>query len=174
MLAGRRTQRRHHEGKRTPRGTPVEKFSEPHEGKVPDEPEKLSPREVMEDVVEHSPEGAFRDPPPEVKAEVSGLTPELTAFALAPVRILVPIPALSVILSLQRAVLIQARKTHPITVATSIEVMGIAILFVALGWGLDLVGVTAAFLAFLGGRTASVLYLVRSAADIIRKASPVR
>lgn len=105
---------------------------------------------------------------------VSGLTPELTSFALAPVRILVPIPALSVILSLQRAVLIQARKTHPITVATSIEVMGIAVLFVALGWGLDLVGVTAAFLAFLGGRTASVLYLVGSAADIIRKANPVR
>lgn len=105
---------------------------------------------------------------------VSGLTPELTSFTLAPVRILVPIPALSVILSLQRAVLIQARKTHPITVATSIEVMGIAVLFVALGWGLDLVGVTAAFLAFLGGRTASVLYLVGSAADIIRKANPVR
>lgn len=105
---------------------------------------------------------------------VSGLTPELTAFALAPTRILVPIPALSVFLSLQRAVLIQARRTHPITVATTIEVTSIAVLFVALGWGLDLVGVTAAFLAFLGGRTASVLYLVRSAADTIRKASPRR
>lgn len=101
---------------------------------------------------------------------VSGLTPELTAFALVPVRILAPIPALSVMLALERAVLIQARKTHPITVATSIEVTTIAILFVALGWGLDLVGVTAAFLAFLGGRSASVLYLARSAADTIQKA----
>ena len=101
---------------------------------------------------------------------VSGLTPELTAFALVPVKILVPIPALSVLLALERAVLIQARTTHPITIATSIEVACIAVLFVALGWGIDLVGVTAAFLAFLGGRTASVLYLMRSATETIRRA----
>jgi hypothetical protein len=100
---------------------------------------------------------------------VSGLTPELTAFALVPVRILVPIPALSVLLALERAVLIQDRKTHPITIATSIEVASIAALFVAFGWGLDLVGVTAAFSAFLGGRSASVLYLFRSASRSIRK-----
>jgi hypothetical protein len=101
---------------------------------------------------------------------VSGLTPELAAFALVPVRILVPIPALSVLLALERAVLIQARTTHPITIATTIEVACIAVLFVALGWGLDLVGVTAAFLAFLGGRSASVLYLLRSAVGTIRSA----
>jgi hypothetical protein len=99
---------------------------------------------------------------------VSGLTPELTTFALVPARILVPIPALSVLLALERAILIQARKTHPITIATSIEVASIAILFVGLGWGLDLVGVTAAFLAFLGGRSASVLYLLRVAAETVR------
>ncbi len=99
---------------------------------------------------------------------VSGLTPELTAFALVPARILVPIPALSVLLALERAILIQARKTHPITMATSIEVASIAILFVSLGWGLDFVGVTAAFLAFLGGRCASVLYLGGVAAETIR------
>jgi hypothetical protein len=105
-------------------------------------------------------------------ATVSGLTPELTAFALTPVKILVPIPALSVLLALQRAVLIQARTTHPITVATSIEVTSIALFFLALGWGFDLVGVTAAFLAFLGGRFASVLYLMRSSVEVLRKASP--
>ena len=100
---------------------------------------------------------------------LSGLTPELTTFALVPVRILVPVPALSVLLALERVILIQARKTHPITIATSIEVASIAILFVAFGWGLDLVGVTAAFLAFLGGRTASVLYLSRAAAETLQK-----
>ncbi|HIF06376.1 MAG TPA: hypothetical protein EYQ64_05330 [Gemmatimonadetes bacterium] len=99
---------------------------------------------------------------------VSGLTLELTAFALVPARILVPIPALSVLLALERAILIQARKTHPITMATSIEVASIAILFVSLGWGLDFVGVTSAFLAFLGGRCASVLYLGGVAAETIR------
>jgi hypothetical protein len=91
---------------------------------------------------------------------VSGLTPELATYALAPVRILVPLPALSVLLSLQRAVLVQGRRTDPITGATVNEVVTVAVLFVALGWGLDLVGVTAAFLAFLGGRLAGNLYLV--------------
>ena len=105
---------------------------------------------------------------------VSGLTPELASFALVPVRILVPIPALSVLLALERAVLIQARRTHPITIATSIEVTSIAVLFVALGWSLDLVGVTAAFMAFLGGRSASVLYLLCSASGTIRRAGPGR
>ena len=104
-------------------------------------------------------------------ATISGLTPELTAFALGPARILVPLPALSVLLSLQRAVLIQERRTHPITVATSIEVMGVAILFVTFGWGLDFVGVTAAIIAFLGGRLAGVLYLMRSCLDVLRGAS---
>jgi len=99
---------------------------------------------------------------------ISGLTPELVAFALAPTRLLVPLPALSVLLSLQRAVLIQSRRTHPITVATSIEVTGVAILFATFGWGLDFVGVTAAIIAFLGGRLAGVLYLIRSSLEVLR------
>jgi uncharacterized membrane protein len=101
---------------------------------------------------------------------VSGLSPDLAAFALTPVMILAPIPALSVFLSLERAVLMQARRTHPITVATAIEVAGIAVLFVIFGWGMDLVGVTAAFLAFLGGRLMGVLYLMRSASEVVRSA----
>ena len=99
---------------------------------------------------------------------ISGLTPDLVTYALVPARMLVPLPALSVVLSLQRAVLIQGRRTHPITVATSIEVAGIAILFVVFGWGLDFVGVTAAFIGFLGGRLAGVLYLTRSSMAVLR------
>ena len=102
---------------------------------------------------------------------VSGLSPDLAAFALTPVRILAPIPALSVFLSLERAILIQARRTHPITVATAIEIAGIAVLFVIFGWGMDLVGVTAAFLAFLGGRLVGVLYLARSSLEVVRRAT---
>ena len=105
---------------------------------------------------------------------VSGLSPELIGFALVPARLLVPLPALSVLLSLQRAVLIQGRRTHPITMATSIEVAGIAILFVIFGWGLDLVGVTAAFIGFLGGRLAGVLYLARSSLEVLRASGPHR
>ena len=91
---------------------------------------------------------------------VSGLSPELASFAIVPVRILAPFPALSVLLSFQRGILVQGRHTGPITGATVVEVAGIAIAFVAFSNGLDLVGVTAAMIAFVVGRTASNAYLV--------------
>ena len=102
---------------------------------------------------------------------ISGLTPELTSFALLPARLLVPLPALSVLLSLQRAVLMQARATHPVTVATSLEVLAVAVLFAIFGWGFDLVGVTAAVIAFVGGRLIGVLYLLRSSLQVLRRAA---
>lgn len=92
---------------------------------------------------------------------VSGLTTELARFAIRPTQVLVAIPALSVLLSFQRAVLVQERRTRPITAATSLEVLGVAVLFALLGWWMGLVGVTAAVLAFLGGRLAAKLYLLR-------------
>jgi len=92
---------------------------------------------------------------------VSGLSPELAAFAVTPTRILVPLPALSVLLAFQRAIMVQGRRTRPITVATAVELGVIALLFPALAWGVGLVGVTAAFTAFLGGRIASNAYLLR-------------
>ncbi|MEJ2504386.1 MAG: hypothetical protein P8177_13920, partial [Gemmatimonadota bacterium] len=91
---------------------------------------------------------------------VSGLTPELASFAVTPTRILAPLPALSVLLSFQRAVLVQGRRTRPITLATAIEVVAVAALFPLFGWGIGLVGVTAAVLAFVGGRFGSVGYLL--------------
>ena len=84
---------------------------------------------------------------------ISGLEPELARFALTPARILVPLPALSVLLSYQRAVLVQAHRTGPITLATATEVAVIAVTFTVAGWGLGWVGVTAAFVAFLLRRT---------------------
>ncbi|MBT3326438.1 MAG: hypothetical protein HN396_09370 [Gemmatimonadales bacterium] len=102
---------------------------------------------------------------------ISGLTPELTAFALIPTRLLVPLPFLSVILSLQRAILVQGRRTKHITVASAVELAAVALVFVSLGWGLNLVGATAAFAAFLGGRLASNAYLLPSCASVIRTKS---
>ena len=100
---------------------------------------------------------------------ISGLSPELAAFALTPARILVPIPALSVLLSFQRAILMQGRTTRPITMATAIEVGTIAVLFVLGGWVAGLVGATAAFLAFLGGRIGSTSYLLSGCASALRR-----
>lgn len=90
---------------------------------------------------------------------ISGLPPALAAFAFTPTALIVPLPALSVLLSLQRATLVQARRTRHITVASAVEVGTVALGFILLGWGIGLVGVTAAFGAFLLGRTASNVYL---------------
>ncbi|MGD8287686.1 MAG: hypothetical protein PVI31_03550 [Gemmatimonadota bacterium] len=90
---------------------------------------------------------------------ISGLTPELTSFALIPARIVVPLPALSVLLSMQRAILVEGRRTRLVTIASAIEVGTVALVFVAFGWGLDLVGANAAFASFLAGRVASNGYL---------------
>ncbi len=91
---------------------------------------------------------------------VSGLTPDLAAFALTPTKIMAPIPALSVLLSFQRAIQVQGRRTRPITVATVIEVVTIAALFPLFGFGVGMVGVTAASIAFLAGRTGGVVFLL--------------
>jgi hypothetical protein len=99
---------------------------------------------------------------------VSGLTPELATFAITPVKIAAVLPVLSVLLALQRGVLVRRRTTHPITAATVIEVIGIAILFPLFAWGIGMVGVTAAFLAFLGGRLAGNLFLIRPSRQALR------
>jgi Na+-driven multidrug efflux pump len=90
---------------------------------------------------------------------VSGLTPELANFALVPTRIMVLLPALSVLLTFERAILMQARRTRPITVATAIEVVGIAAVFIVGGWMIGMVGATAAFLSYVCGRALSTTYL---------------
>ncbi len=100
---------------------------------------------------------------------VSGLTEELAAFALTPTKIMAPLPALSVLLSFQRAIQVQGRRTRPITVATVIEVATIAALFPIFGWGVGMVGVTAAAIAFLAGRTGGVLFLLGRVRRTLRR-----
>ena len=92
-------------------------------------------------------------------SRVAGLPPELAELAVTPARVAVLLPALAVVLAFQRALLVQARDTRPITLATALEVSGIALLFPVLGWGLGWMGVTAAFAALLGGRIAGVAFL---------------
>jgi len=99
---------------------------------------------------------------------ISGLTPELTAFALRPAQLIVPLPAMSVLLSLQRAILVEGRLTRHITVASALEVATVALSFIAFAYGLEVVGATAAFGAFLVGRAASNAYLVIGCRSIVR------
>ncbi|MEC9354593.1 MAG: hypothetical protein VX507_00020 [Gemmatimonadota bacterium] len=100
---------------------------------------------------------------------LSGLTPELTSFALIPARIIVPLPFLSVLLSFQRAILVEGRRTQHITWASVIEVTAVAVLFLTLGFGFEVVGATAAFTAFLGGRLLSTIYLAPGCASVLRE-----
>jgi Na+-driven multidrug efflux pump len=100
---------------------------------------------------------------------ISGLSAELTAFALTPARILVLLPALSVMLSLQRAILVHGRNTAPITWATALEIGGI----VAALWfgtaGMDLVGATAAAIAFIAGRLLCNAALIRPSRSAVKR-----
>jgi len=100
---------------------------------------------------------------------VSGLSPDLASFAFAPARLAVPVAGLSVLMSFQRAILMQARRTKPITLATTMEVGVIAGTFMIGGWGLGLVGITAAFAAFLTGRLVSTGYLLVAARKALRR-----
>ncbi len=92
-------------------------------------------------------------------SRVSGLNPTLTALALTPLMIMGLFPASTVLISFQRAILVQSGRTSPITTATIIEVVTIiTVLYVAImHW--SLIGVTAAALAFLTGRMAANIYL---------------
>ena len=70
---------------------------------------------------------------------VSGLSPELTAFALLPAQILALLPAGSVWICFQRSVLVHARQTAPITWAGILEVAVVVLLLTVttqvLSWG---------------------------------------
>jgi len=100
---------------------------------------------------------------------ISGLTQELADFALPPTQIIVLLPALSVMLSFQRAILVESRRTQHITVASALEVLTVAAVFTTLGWGLDFVGATAAFSAFFAGRLMSNLYLAWGCRGLVRR-----
>jgi hypothetical protein len=101
--------------------------------------------------------------------QVSGLSDELTRFAVTPTRILALIPALSVLLSMQRAVLVHGRATGPITRATLVEVGGIVATMVVLIAGLDRVGAVAAAVSFLVGRLAGNATLVRPCRKVLAR-----
>jgi progressive ankylosis protein len=91
---------------------------------------------------------------------LSGLSGDLTRFALTPARILLVLPAMEYWLSFQRCRFILGGKTRVVTVATAIEVSGIAVvMFACVGW-LGMVGVVAATIAQIIGRLGSNLFLL--------------
>jgi len=100
---------------------------------------------------------------------LSGLSPELARFAVLPAMILIPLPGLSVIQSLQRGLLVTARRTTPVTWATAIEIGVVAVAFPLLttvsGWA----GVVSAATAFIMGRCAAVVFLAVFTISAVRQ-----
>ncbi|BCR06383.1 hypothetical protein DESUT3_34520 [Desulfuromonas versatilis] len=103
---------------------------------------------------------------------VSGLTPELAAFATTPLMIMAIIPALTVWISFQRSILMVGRLTGPITVATAIEAAAIFLLLGLVVAYSGLSGMTGAAMAYIFGRFLSIGYLVRPQAMVLKKAPP--
>lgn len=91
---------------------------------------------------------------------VSGLSPSLADIAILPACILVVMPAMTVWMCWQRALLVSHRSTRAVTFATALEVAGVvAVMLVgnAVGW----IGLVSAALALVVGRLAGNLVLLR-------------
>jgi len=90
---------------------------------------------------------------------VSGLSADLASFSILPIRILVLLPFLEYLLSVQRAEWIVTRRTRVVTIATAIEGLGLAlVLFVCVG-PLSVAGAVGGAIAMIAGRLAANGYL---------------
>ena len=93
--------------------------------------------------------------------DLSGLGQKLSDFAILPLQIMAVFPALTVLICWQRAVLIDARLTRPVTIATTLEAGGIfSILLLALLY-FPVSGMVAAAVAYIFGRLLAVSVLQR-------------
>jgi Na+-driven multidrug efflux pump len=91
---------------------------------------------------------------------MSGLSTELADLSYLPLKIMILLPALTVLLNFQRSTLIVNGTTGPISIATAVELAVIVIVLLVCVLFLNLIGVISASLAFLTGRIMSNLYLI--------------
>jgi Na+-driven multidrug efflux pump len=99
---------------------------------------------------------------------VSGLTKELADLSYLPLKIMILLPALTLIMSFQRSTLVLGGKTGPISVSTAIELAVIVlVLFICTGV-FNMIGVVAAAISFVAGRVISTLYLMPINASVVR------
>ena len=104
--------------------------------------------------------------------KLSGLSADLTGFALLPTRLLTILPALSVLLSLQRSLLVHARQTTSITGGSAIESIGVFLILRLAIYRLDMIGAVAAAVAIVLGRMLGNLWLVLPCWKAIRARRP--
>lgn len=91
--------------------------------------------------------------------DLSGLSEALTEFAILPLQIMALMPALTVMINFQRGTLIYSKNTKPLSVATTIEVVGIILILFLTVEFFDFVGAVAAVIGFILGRFSALLYI---------------
>jgi hypothetical protein len=102
--------------------------------------------------------------------DLSGLSPQLAAFAILPTQILVLIPGTSVLLSFQRSVLVATKRTGPVTMATLLEVGFIIVTLAVAIVIFDVVGAVAAAIALVVGRLVANAWLTPPMLRAVREA----
>lgn len=99
---------------------------------------------------------------------ISGLSKDLSDLSYLPLKIMILMPALTVLLNFQRSTLVINGTTGPISKATAIElVVIVAVLLVGVVF-LNLIGVVAATIAFMIGKAMSNLYLASKHGAIVK------
>jgi len=88
--------------------------------------------------------------------DLSGLSQELSDFTILPLQIMAIFPALTVLICFQRALLIDARITRPVTLATMVEGGGIFSLLLLAMLYFPVSGVVAASVAYVSGRLLAI------------------
>lgn len=99
---------------------------------------------------------------------ISGLSKELADLSYLPLKLMILLPALTVLLNFQRSSLITNRTTGPISVATALELVGIIVVMLLCVAFLNVIGVVAAAIAFMTGRSLSNLYLAPKLAGVVK------
>ena len=102
--------------------------------------------------------------------DIAGLPPDLSAFAFLPVQIMAFLPAGSVWMAFQRAVLVHARETTSITWASVVEVAAVVTVLAVTIQSLSWVGAVAAATAIVLGRLAGNLWLIVPAVRVRSRA----
>jgi len=99
---------------------------------------------------------------------VSGLTKELADLSYLPLKIMIFLPALTLLMSFQRSTLVLGGKTGPISFSTAIELTVIVLVLLLCTVVFNMVGVVAAAISFVAGRMISTLYLLPIHASVVR------
>lgn len=92
--------------------------------------------------------------------DICGLSPDLALFALAPTKLLIVLPALEVVMSFQRGLMVAGLTTKPVTLGALIEIIAIIVTLNLAIHSFNMVGAMAAALALVTGRTFAILFLL--------------